>query len=453
MGAGSALSGRLGPPYRVAVAFSGGRDSVALLHATAKALQSLGLGAEVVALHVHHGLSVHADDWLVHAQRMCATLKTQGLPVSLRWRHLTLAPQAGDSVEALARRARYQALAEMAREAGADLVLLGQHRRDQAETFLLQALRGGGVRGLSAMPADTVRDGIRWVRPWLSRTREEVEAYVEHHGLHYVDDDSNEDPRYARNRLRREVWPALIAAFPGAEACLAASARRLQDVLPLVQAREQAWLQALVTVDDAGQATLDVARWSELSGGDRRLALVAWYRSVSGSGLPANWVERLAAELPGLVYRGRACRWGALNLALYRGRLSWLPAAHAGGEAGRASDVRRLQVCRPGAYPLPGWGTLRVFEVPAGGVAPHVLGDIELRPRRGGEQFQAGPGRPPRCLKKQYQSAGVPPWCRGGPLLWSGGQLVFVPHLGIDARCLAAADGPQWGMEWLAEQP
>jgi len=117
----------------------------------------------------------------------------------------------------------------MALANGASLVLLAHHRRDQAETFVLQALRSAGVAGLSGMPREVERDGITWIRPWLDVSRDDVEAYVRKHRLKHVDDDSNTDTRFARNRLRRDVWPALTAAFPQAESALAAAADWAQE--------------------------------------------------------------------------------------------------------------------------------------------------------------------------------------------------------------------------------
>jgi len=136
---------------RVAVAASGGRDSTALLHATCRAARELGL--EVVALHVHHGLMPQADAWLDHVRRQCARWSKTGLPVRFRAQVLAGQPGRGASVEAWARHKRYAALASMAHDEGIGLVLLAHHRSDQAETFLLQALRGSGPAGLSAMPA------------------------------------------------------------------------------------------------------------------------------------------------------------------------------------------------------------------------------------------------------------------------------------------------------------
>ncbi len=120
----------------------------------------------------------------------------------------------------------------MAIEGGVDLVLLGHHRRDQAETLLLQALRGGGVAALSAMPKSVRRDGVTWARPWLEQPREAIEAYLRRHRLRWIDDDSNDDDRFARNRLRRRVWPALADAFTDAEGALAAAAAMKEGKAP-----------------------------------------------------------------------------------------------------------------------------------------------------------------------------------------------------------------------------
>ncbi|MGC4062005.1 MAG: tRNA lysidine(34) synthetase TilS [Aquabacterium sp.] len=429
----------------VAVAFSGGRDSTALLHATACAAREQG-GVSVVALHVHHGLSAHADAWLAHARRTCDEWAMQGLPVRLLHRHVRLSLDSSESVEAAARQARYAALAEMAREAQADLVLLAHHRRDQAETFLLQALRGAGVSGLASMPVDIKRDGVRWVRPWLAHPREAIEAYVAQHGLHHVEDDSNSDTRFARNRLRLGVWPVLAQAFPQAEAALAGSATRVADVLPGLDAW-RAQLLAHLHVAHEPEA-LDAVAWSELSGGERREALACWYKLRQGRALPASWVERLAHEVPGLVFRRQPAHWSPIGVSLYRGVLSCEVATW----EGEPSDppVRTLSIHEPGDIALPEWGgTLVIAPAVQAGVAPSTLRQATLRARHGGERFQAGPARPARSLKKQFQASDVPAWHRHGPLIFAGEKLVFVPGLGVDARCWAPSGEPQWALEWV----
>lgn len=442
------------PVVAVAVAYSAGRDSTALLHATARMAAQLGgpQGAvRVVALHVHHGLSAQADAWLDHAREHCAAWAAQGLPVMLMHRRLNLRPRAGESIEALARQARYRALADMARESGCQQVLLAHHRRDQAETFLLQALRGAGVAGLSAMPREAWRDGLQWCRPWLHQPREAIQAYVAAHGLSYVDDDSNAEVRFARNRLRAQVWPALTQAFDHAEISLAQAALHQSDVLACLDDWLTGVLPGLI-LRRAGRQDLDVTAWLQWPPGPRRETLRAWFALHGAGALPASWVHRLHDELSSCV-RGSwplPAQGGALRL--YRGGLSWQPGGHVVAPDPVPAGVHPLSVARAGRVALPvGWGHLQVARVASGGVALSRLRSCELRPREGGEQFQLAPQRPARLLKKQFQALAVPSWLRDGPLLWAQGQLVFVPGLGVDARVWAAPGEPQVTLTWVPE--
>jgi tRNA(Ile)-lysidine synthase len=423
------------PPV-VAVAFSGGRDSAALLHATLRAARDGGV--QVVALHVHHNLQPEADAWLTHAQQVCQRW-SRIAPLRLLHRRLAGAPTRGESVEAWARRERYRALADMAREAGADLVLLAQHRRDQAETFLLQALRGGGAAGLAAMPRCIEREGITWARPWLDAPREAIEAYVHRHRLRFVDDASNADPRYARSRLREALWPALHAAFADAETALAQAARRAQQDAACLAELAAADLAA---VSEGEGATIDIPRWLQLSPPRRALVLRAWLQQRQGRGAEESLVARLLDEVPAAA---RPATWPAIDgtLRRYRGRLLWTPQALV-----PHSEVLRLDIHAPGRYDAGPWGELDVTPVDAGGVDPQLLRRVELRPRAGAERFQARPGSTPRSLKKQFQAAGVPAWAREGPLVFASDRLLYVPGLGIDARCLAPAGTPQWRLDW-----
>ena len=436
----------------MAVAFSGGRDSLALLHASCRAAQALGL--QVVALHVHHGLQAEADGWLLSAQRLCARWRRRGWPLRLRWARLSSRPAPGDSLEAWARAGRYEALARLAAEEGASLLLLAQHRRDQAETVLLQALRGGGPAGLSAMPVTAQRGGLIWARPWLQQSREAVEAYGRRYRLRPIDDPSNDDTTLARNRLRQQVWPALQAAFPDAEVALAGAARRAQEAHSALA--ELAALDLLPLVDADG--SLQVAGWRALSPARQANALRAWLAANTGAGPAHTLVARLLAEVR-LVGSARWPMAGGGSLALYRGRLRLAGAgAEPGQRACRAaaplpSALLDLSAC--GRWPVPGWqGSFEVTASAGIGVPVDRLRQVDLRPRVGGERFQAGPGGLPRSLKKQYQSAGVPDQQRCGPLVWSGDEaLLFVPGLGLDARCCAAAGNERRVLRWYPDTP
>ncbi|MFO1220981.1 MAG: tRNA lysidine(34) synthetase TilS [Burkholderiaceae bacterium] len=418
------------PRGTVAVAYSGGRDSTALLHATAVAARELAL--DVVALHVHHGLLPQADAWLQRAGRQCARWRRAGLPVRFSATRLQGKPARGDSVEAWARRERYAALARMARAEGASVVLLAHHRRDQAETVLLQALRGAGAAGLAAMPRESVEGGIAWCRPWLEQPHAAIEAYARQHRLRGVDDPSNTDLRYARSRLRTAVWPVLSAAFPEAEAALAAVARRAQWALRLQTAVADADLALLRDGEH-----LHVAAWRKLDDTRRVNVLQAWLRERLGHAAPGSLIERLARELPAAT----AAHWpvdAAHALRLHRARLSLaVPRAATPVDAEMAIDLSM-----PGTHRLPAWGgSFVVRRVRRGGAPVELLRAACLRRRSGGEQFQSHGRGVPRSLKKQYQAAGVPAWDRAGPLVWCGDALVAVPGLGIDARCRCAGAG------------
>lgn len=428
----------------MAVAYSGGRDSTALLHATARAARDLGL--EVVALHVHHGLMPEADAWLEFAGKQIGRWRKAGLPVRLVSTRLETKPIKGESVEAWARRERRAALVRMAREEGVDAVLLAHHRRDQAETVLLQALRGAGPAGLAAMPGAAERDGLWWLRPWLERPRESIEAYLRRHRLRFVDDASNADERYARSRLRERVWGALTQAFGDAEAALAAVARRAQQAQALLT--EVAVGDLASTVDAEGR--LDVVRWRALSAARRANALRAWLLAALERGAPDALVERLLAELPAA---GQA-RWpvdAVRELALYRGRLAVVPPPARGSGP---SEEQAVDLSRPGHHRLAGWhGTLEVTRVTGDGVGAALLKSCRVVARRGGEQWQARPRSTPRSLKKQYQAAGIAPAQRSGPLVYAGEQLVFVPGLGLDARVRVPGRRKGLSLRWCADEP
>ena len=425
---------------RVAVAYSGGRDSTALLRATLTAAKAAG--TEVLALHVHHGLSPHADAWLAACEAQCKRWARAGWPVSFEAQRLLGAPARGDSVEAWARKGRYRALRDMALAHGATLILLAHHRRDQAETLLLQALRGAGVTGLAGMPKLIEREGIVWARPWLDTPREAIDAYVRRLRLRHVDDDSNADPRYARNRLRLQVWPALSAAFPEAEASLADAASWAQQALACVDEIAALDLGAI-----ASSNGLDIVAWRTLSPARQGNALRAWLKAQCGAPASASLVRRLLAE----VALRQGARWPVAGgeLCSYRGRLRFDAATTPQAAASSRERETTLSVMRAGRNALPGWGgVLKVQRVKEGGVPLAWLAHLSLQARVGGERFQAGLGRPPRSLKKQYQAAGLPAWQRAGPLVYAGGQLVFVPGLGLDARVIGLPGQPQVTMDW-----
>jgi tRNA(Ile)-lysidine synthase len=208
------LERHVGTDDRLVVGLSGGIDSVVLLHA----LKSL---RPVEALHVHHGLNVHADRWMLFCDKLCGSW---GIPLqSVR---VVVERDSDDGLEGAARRARHEAYGQVA----ADWMLLGHHRGDRAETLMFNLMRGAGIRGAGAMPE---RNG-RLLRPLLAVGRADIKEYANRHELSWIDDHSNADTRFSRNFLRHTIFPSLSSRFPAAEQRLASAAARFAEAADLL---------------------------------------------------------------------------------------------------------------------------------------------------------------------------------------------------------------------------
>ena len=414
----------------VAVALSGGRDSVVLFDAVVDAANRAPYS--VVAYHLDHGLSPHAGAWVEFAKNLCASHGVDCRAQSVR---VARTPRA--SLEATARAARYEALAAMAREDGAQAVLLAHHADDQAETTLLQLLRGAGPRGLAAMPLARYDGAIRWLRPLLALPRERLAAYAAERRLAYVDDESNADPRYRRNALRARVVPALREIAPGYPAALLRAAE--------LQAEAAALLDELARIDAHGAATsagLDRAVLSRLDEARARNVL-RWY--LRQQGLPAPSHARLRAMLTQLMGGAADAR---------------VDLAHAGARIGvhRGRIVVHCPACTTfearwdgGDEVALSHGTLRMWRTRGEGIALRHLAAAHVTIRNGarGERLHL-PGRSARRnVADLLREAGVPHWDRRAlPRVFCGDALAAVVPLGIDVRFAAGALEAGLAFEW-----
>lgn len=241
---GDFLAARLAPDESVCVGLSGGCDSVVLLHLTSR----LGFTGRLSAIHVHHGLSPNADRWSDFCTNYCANL---GIPLIKQ--KVTVDRKNGQGLEAAARQARYAAFTDCA----ADCLLLAQHRGDQAETLLFNLLRGTGVTGAAAMPAERRHGNLRLLRPLLDISRTEIEAYARANTLTWIEDESNADLSLTRNYLRHQTLPELTQRFPAAESALNQAAANFAEAATLLdELAEHDWRLA----DDAGAARLSILR-------------------------------------------------------------------------------------------------------------------------------------------------------------------------------------------------
>lgn len=262
-----ALTAGAAPAERIAlVAFSGGLDSTVLLHA----LAGTGHPARFHAVHIHHDLQAAAEAWPAHC-----SLQAQALGVGFSSIALTRRPVAGESIEAWARRERYAALSDEVRRLGCAVVMMAHHADDQAETVLLRLARGAGVQGLGAMATARGHGGWQLVRPLLALPKADLLAYAQAHQLTWIEDPSNDLTAFARNRVRREVLPALIRAVPGAVGNLNRAARLAQEA--------QAVLAEVAAADLAGARLAAVQRMAQAP---------AVVRAVASAGGPATAVSR-----------------------------------------------------------------------------------------------------------------------------------------------------------------
>ena len=301
------VGARIGDAERLCVGLSGGCDSLVLLHL----LAGLGFGERLQALHVHHGLSPHADRWAEFCADQC-----RRLGVAFTLERVSVERNSGLGLEASARAARYAAFARCP----GDVLLLGHHQGDQAETLLFNLLRGAGVAGAAAIRDERSLDRLRILRPLLAVSRAEIEAYADAHGLVWVDDESNADTGLTRNFLRHEVLPLLAGRFPGVEKNLARAAGHFAEADALLGELARSDWQAAADGDALRLAQLRDLSLPRLKNLLRfRLRELGWH-------VPAT--ERLE-EFARQVQMAGPDRHPALDLeegrmVAGRGRLRWI---------------------------------------------------------------------------------------------------------------------------------
>ncbi|MEQ6918550.1 tRNA lysidine(34) synthetase TilS [Halomonas aquatica] len=402
----------LTPPGRcVWVALSGGLDSSLLLTLAAQACRRHP--RPLRALHVHHGLQAAADGFERHCRRLASRL---GVPLSIERIAVDLA--AGQGLEGAAREARYAAFARCM--APGETLWLAQHGDDQAETFLLAALRGSGVRGLAGMPPGRDWRGRRLERPLLGVSRTTLEAEARRRGLAWVEDPSNEDESLDRNFLRLSVLPLLETRWPGAVRALARSAALAGEADGLLDELAGLDLERL----GADTRRLPMEGLETLSAPRRRLLI---RHACQRQGLPTPPARRLEALLAQLDARADAevkVSWPRAEARVWRGYLYLLNAP----VAALASDWRGEW---DGQAPLvTPQGELRVVLGRDDG-APVRL---RVMPRQGSERLRlAGRGR--RDLKRLLQELGMPPWER---------ERLLVVHQGEEAVAVLEPPGRWW---------
>ncbi len=425
---------RLPQAKRYWIAFSGGLDSTVLLHALAQ-LQlphHLPLGAT----HVDHGLSPNSAEWAAHCRRQC---EASGVEFVERQ---VVVDSRGRGIEAAAREARYAAFERLIGEG--EILLTAHHRDDQAETLLLQLFRGGGVRGLAAMPASRPLAAGWLGRPLLHYCRDELRAYAEAEGLEWIEDPSNFDTSLERNYLRRELLPQLEQRREGVTGILARSAGLFAESAELLDELAAQDLEGLA----AGEDTLSIPALGRLSGPRRRNLLRYWLRR---RGLPvadSRNLQRILDELlPAAEDAEPQVCWPGAEVRRYRDRLyAMAPLSPLPDSLPTVSWSGGEEMVLP-----PGLGRLRMTRVMGRGIREELLQSVVTIGWRQGWERLAPPGRGGHhALKKLYQEAGMPPWERlRRPLIYCDGELAQVAGLWSDERFACGENEQGIQFEWL----
>ncbi|MHB8535268.1 MAG: tRNA lysidine(34) synthetase TilS [Sulfuricaulis sp.] len=402
----------LSPDTPLKLAFSGGLDSCVLLHGLCRLRESVPW--RIGALHVDHGLQPASADWARLAAQTCARLN---VPCTVLAAHVVDIGAHGP--EAAARRARYACLAHHI--GPGELLLTAHHVDDQAETVLLQLLRGTGLRGLAAMPEMAAFSAGRMARPLLGFTRAQLAAYAEREKLHWIEDPSNSDPRFARNYLRHRVFPLLEERWPGAARQMARAAGMTAEAAELLDVLAESDRDACRAGDGSA---LSVTALRRLSPGRQRNLIRYWMRA---QGFQAPAALHLAHILAQVAHAPRtrqaAIRWPEAEVCRYRDELVVLRP--------RTETDSAMSIPWNPTVPLniPGVGRLCVVATQGDGLSRDRIGELPLTVglRQGGEACRL-PGRAHHHkLKKLLQEAGVPPWERSRlPLVYVDGELAAI---------------------------
>jgi tRNA(Ile)-lysidine synthase len=404
------------------------------------------------AVHVNHGISPNADKWSEFCRNLC---QSRNIPLEIA--RVKVMREPGISLEAAAREERYRIF----RNLQTDYVVLAQHLDDQAETLLLQLLRGAGVKGLSAMPVvRTVRKEMdeqvstgpvpalerrpKLLRPLLDVSRREIEDYAREHALQWITDESNDEVSFDRNFLRHALFPLLETRFPAYRTTFLRASRHMAEASAL--------LDELAEVDSAQCAVPGKLHVEDLRklGLPRARNLLRYTLAQHGVILPSTVkleeiLRQLLSSCPDTKLH---VIFGNTEIRCFRSRVH-IRKVQAIPEA-RWHLVWQGEEC----LPTPEFGgTLRFTRCIGAGIGLQKINEqsITIRLRQGGERLRPDCNRPRRSLKNLLREASLPPWQRQRlPLIFSGEQLVCVPGIGVDCDFQAADDEQGLVVEWQA---
>lgn len=424
--------------YRAAprwlIAYSGGVDSHVLLHLLAQLRdQSPSTVPELVAIHINHQLQEQAGEWVKHCQRVC-----DELAIPLLSETVVIERCGGDSLEALAREARYKVF-EQHLQPG-ECLLLGHHLDDQVETGFQRLFRGSGSLGLGAMADQRSLVGGILLRPLLATSRQAIDDFARAEALHWIEDPSNTDTGFSRNFLRLKLLPEIEQRWPNYRQSVARS---------LALSREAAELNSELAAIDCQQSGFDpmgqllsLEVLGRLSTARQRNLLRYWLQQ-RGLSLPSS--AQLQAVLEEVVHAvedaNPVVKWAGVEARRFRGQLYLLPALP-------PVDSGQVYQWAAGALlELGGNGQLSAEPVRGEGLRPSQ--GFTIRYRQGGERCRPAGRSGSQSLKKLFQEYSVPTWLRDRvPLIYAGSELAAVAGYWICEPYLARDDEEGINIHW-----
>lgn len=411
------------------IAYSGGMDSHVLLDAVVKLRNALQ--SEVIAIHIYHGLQIVAENWVTHCQRQCAELNVPCEVVRVQ-----VNTQRGESLEAQARLARYTALQNLIGEH--DIVLTAQHQDDQAETLLLQLVRGAGVAGLAAM-ATVHSFGKGWlVRPFLNISRQQLQKYAVAQNLQWIEDDSNQDRRFDRNFLRHEIIPQLQQRWSQLNVVLSRVARHqaeAQDLLIELGEQDLTHCQ-----NSEFQQALSIIALKKLSPARQRNALRTWLKRCNILMPSTQHLQEILEMSAAAPDRQPLVHWTDVEIRRYQNCLFVMPTLPP------VDNFLSIfwDLTKPLPLPL---GRLRAEKVRGHGLKIPESISVNVKLRQGGEMGRWHGHQ--REIKKLLQQWHIPPWLRAYlPLLYVQDALAAIPNLMICDNFTVAPHEFGWLIHW-----
>ena len=419
------------------VAYSGGIDSHVLLHALAQLRQTFPK-LKLTAVHVHHGLFQAANDWVQHCRQVCDELK-----VGLQIINVKVKCSAGLSVEEQARIARYQALTKLL-QAG-DLLITAHHADDQAETCLLQFLRGAGIKGLASMPVMISFAQGFLARPFLSISRQDLLEYAQKNNLSWIEDDSNHNLKFTRNFLRYTIMPEFKKRWPNINKTIMRVAKNCAEANELLQELAK---QDIEELKGSVKNTLAIAKLQKLSLARQKNVLREWLHA-QGFRLPsAIKLKHIISDVINARTDADPCIvWQEVEVRRHQDNL------YAMSPLFKFNNKVDLSWDGKNPLKLPGnLGILRCEKAMGQGLKAEVFSkNIVVRFRQGGEQCKLPNREGTHKLKKLFQEWGVPSWQRDRiPLLYINDQLAAIVGYAVCSEL--AAFNNEVGMSLLLDR-